>query len=317
MTTVAEALLPHLVEYRPGGPGLLELIAGRRAELRSRLLVDGALLLRGFDVDGVAGFEDAVRALSGEPLRYSERSSPRSTIAGNVYTSTDYPPEEEIFLHNENSYQASWPRLLYFYCDVPAETLGATPLADIREVYRLIDPSVREEFERRGWQAVRNFPPRFGVPWPSVFGTEDRAAVEAYCAERGMRAEWHGDDTLRTIARRDAVHTHPETGEQVWFNHICFFHHTTLAPEVSEGLLELFGEEGLPSNTYYGDGGTIPAEVTEHLRGCYRTASRRFDYQQDDILVVDNMLAAHGREPFTGSRRIAVAMTDLHVPQRR
>ncbi|ROR42578.1 TauD/TfdA family dioxygenase [Kitasatospora cineracea] len=317
MTTTqapAQALLPHLVEHRPGGPDLIATITARRAELRRRLLVDGALLLRGFPVGGVAGFEDAVRALSGEPLRYAERSSPRSTIAGNVYTSTDYPPDEEIFLHNENSYQASWPRLLYFYCDVPAETQGATPLADVREVHRLVDPQVRAEFERRGWQAVRNFHPGFGVPWSSVFNTGDRAAVDAYCAERGIRTEWTGEDGLRTVARREAVHTHPETGERVWFNHITFFHHSTLAPDVAEGLLELFGEDGLPSNTYYGDGAPIPREVTDHLRDCYRKASRRFDYRQDDILVVDNMLAAHGREPFTGPRRIAVAMTDLYDP---
>jgi hypothetical protein len=31
-------------------------------------------------------------------------------------------------------------------------------------------------------------------------------------------------------------------------------------------------------------------------------------------LIVDNMLAAHGREPFTGEREIAVAMTELWRP---
>lgn len=306
--------LPLPVIRYAGDPALAEFARERRAELDQHLLGHGALLLRGFAVGSVASFEDVVRVLSGEPLAYTERSSPRSAIAGNVYTSTDYPADEEIFLHNENSYQAAWPRRLHFYCVTPPGTRGATPLADTREIYRSIDPAVRDEFERRGWQAVRNFHPRFGVPWRAVFGTSDRSAVDAYCAARGIKTEWRGPDSLRTVARRQAVHIHPETGEKVWFNHITFFHRSTLPAEVADGLLELFGERGMPSDTCYGDGAPIPAEVAAHLRDCYRAALRRFDYRQDDILVIDNMLAAHGREPFTGPRRVAVAMTGFYQP---
>ncbi|MFG1678312.1 TauD/TfdA family dioxygenase [Micromonospora sp. NPDC049282] len=288
-------------------PGALDTAAVRR-----RLHEHGAVLLRGFDVDGVDGFDRVVRAIGGQPLAYTERSSPRSTIKGQVYTSTDYPPAEEIFLHNENSYQARWPLTLFFYCAQPPETQGATPLADTRTVLRLIDPAVRDEFAARGWMVVRNFTDGYGVPWRQAFGTEDRAAVEAYCAANGMVAEWVGTNGLRTRARRRAVHRHPVTGEMVWFNHLTFFHVTTLAPDVAEALREMMDEADLPTNTYYGDGAPIPDDVVAHLRDCYRAALRRFDWQQDDVLVVDNMLAAHGREPFTGPRRIAVAMTEAY-----
>ncbi|MEU8542159.1 TauD/TfdA family dioxygenase [Streptomyces sp. NPDC048717] len=306
--------LAFTVESDSGSPGIIELIGKESAHLREKLHRHGALLLRGFDVGGVDGFADVVRAMSGEPLKYSERSSPRSTIKGNVYTSTDYPPAEEIFLHTENSYQAAWPRTLYFHCVREAETLGATPLADTREVLARIDPAVVEEFEARGWMAVRNFHEGFGVDWRQVFNTEDRAEVEANCRTKELQFEWTEDGGLRTRGIRRPVHVHPVTGERVWFNHITFFHHTTLAPDVREGLLELFGEDDLPSDTFYGDGGVIPDEVTAHLRDCYRAASTRFDYRFDDILVVDNMLAAHGREPFTGPRRIAVAMAEPYAP---
>ncbi|MCJ1678514.1 TauD/TfdA family dioxygenase [Streptomyces sp. APSN-46.1] len=291
--------------------GIHGYIEENRDKLRSLLIEHGAVLLRGFGVGGVDGFDGVVRAFSGSaPLTYAERSSPRSTIKGQVYTSTDYPPDEEIFLHNENSYQAAWPHTLYFYCIEPALTRGATPLADIREVYRSIDPAVREEFERRGWRVVRNFHTDFGVPWQETFGTDDRAAVEEYCRGKGLAPLWRPDGGLRTTALRRAVHTHPVTGDSVWFNHATFFHVTSLAPEVREGLREIFPEEDLPTNTYYGDGGRIPDEVMDHLRSAYRAASTRFDWQRDDVLVVDNMLAAHGREPFTGPRKIAVAMAD-------
>ncbi|GAA4707724.1 TauD/TfdA family dioxygenase [Phytohabitans rumicis] len=303
-------VLPHLVEADGSGIGVLERIGGERQKLRGLLAEHGALLLRGFDIGGVDGFDRVVRALSGAPLTYAERSSPRSTIKGQVYTSTDYPPDEEIFLHNENSYQAVWPLTLYFHCLQAPLTRGATPLADIRRVYESIDPSVREEFARRKWMVVRNFHPDFGSSWRHAFNTEDRGVVEAYAIERGITLEWLDGDGLRTRAVRDAVHRHPVTGEKVWFNHATFFHLSTQAKDVRDGLLEIFEPADLPSNTYYGDGGTIPDDVMDHLRSCYRQASTRFDWQYDDVLVVDNMLAAHGREPYTGPRKIAVAMAE-------
>ncbi|MBO4208618.1 TauD/TfdA family dioxygenase [Micromonospora echinofusca] len=305
----ASRALPFVLTAGTPGEPVGDRLAAERTAIRARLREHGAVLLRGYDIGGVDGFDAVVRALSGAPLDYAERSSPRSTIKGQVYTSTDYPPAEEIFLHNENSYQADWPMTLYFYCLRPPTTRGATPLADTRLVHRYIDPAVRDEFTARGWMVVRNFHEGFGVPWQQAFNTDDRAEVARYCAGSGIDVEWTGSG-LRTRARRDAVHRHPETGELLWFNHVTFFHVTTLAEEVCVGLRELFDETDLPTNTYYGDGGRIPDDVVAHLRDCYRAAQRRFDWQPDDVLVVDNMLAAHAREPFTGDRRIAVAMAE-------
>ncbi|MFG2058173.1 TauD/TfdA family dioxygenase [Micromonospora sp. NPDC048930] len=315
MTDTVAAGLPVTVES--DGTPVLELIESRRAELRAALVEHGGLLLRGFDVGGVDGFDRVVRALSGEPLTYTERSSPRHSIKGRVYTSTDYPPEEEIFLHNENSYQAGWPLTLFFYCIQPPTSQGATPLADVRQVYRNIDPAIREEFERRRWLLVRNFHADFGTPWQQVFNTDDRDEVTGYCAANGIEAEWIGRNGLRTRTVRDAVHRRPGSDVPRWFNHATFFHVSTLAKDLQEALLAMFGEDGLPTNTYYGDGEPIPSDVMDHLRAAYRAATVRFDYRTDDVLVVDNMTAAHGREPFTGPRRIAVAMAEPYRPGNR
>lgn len=306
--------LPFVVEAGSTAD-LVDLIEHDRDALRGALDEHGAILFRGFAVGGVDGLQATVNALSGETLHYTEASSPRTAIHGNVYTSTDHPSEEEIFLHNECSYQDTWPMSLYFYCVRPPETLGSTPLADTRRLYRAIDPAVREEFARRRWSLTRNYQPNFGIPWRDVFGTGTREGVEAYCRLHGLVPEWTGQDTLRTRVVRDALHRHPRTGEEVWFNHITFFHVTTLPEDVQEGLLALFGEEGLPTNTYYGDGGRIPDDVMEHLRSCYQDAKVRFDWRKDDVLVVDNMLSSHAREPYTGDRSIAVAMAEPHSPR--
>jgi len=308
-----EAMLPHVETGRNDLSELITMLGADQDRLRRELVTNGALLLRGFAVDDIPAFESVVRAMSGEPMTYNERSSPRHAIKGNVYTSTDYPADEEIFLHNESSYQAAWPRLLYFYCAREPSAQGATPLADVRRVFQAIHPDVRAEFERRGWMLRRNYRPNVGIPWPEAYGTQVPSEVDTYCAGRGIGTEWIADDHLRTTAVRRPSYTHPDTGEHVWFNHITFFHISTHDEEVREGLLAMFGEEGLPINTYYGDGGRIPNDVMAHLRDCYRSESRRFDWQQGDVLVVDNMMTAHAREPYEGPRRIAVAMCEAHT----
>lgn len=308
-----DGLFPALIRTQFPQASLPDLIRAERDSLSALLADRGALLFRGFPGADPPGFQAVVEAFCGQsPMTYSERSSPRSQISGNIYTSTDYPAGEEIFLHNESSYQASWPDLLYFCCMQPPETGGATPLADCRRVLGSIDPELRKEFAERDWMVVRNFSGRFGVPWQQAFGTTDRSAVEKYCDDHQIECSWIGDQ-LRTRAIRKAIHVHPGSGAQVWFNHAAFFHCTTLPADVRQGLLALMPEEELPANTYFGDGSAIPPPALEHLRACYRAHQTRFDWHQGDILVIDNMLTSHGREPYTGPRQIAVAMANLGI----
>jgi hypothetical protein len=79
----------------------------------------------------------------------------------------------------------------------------------------------------------------------------------------------------------------------------------------------LFPAEDLPRNTYHGEGGIIADGVLAHLRECYQRHHVRFDWRAHDVLLVDNMLATHGREAITGPRRIAVAMTNARRPSQR
>jgi len=43
----------------------------------------------------------------------------------------------------------------------------------------------------------------------------------------------------------------------------------------------------------------------------YRQSAVNFPWQEGDILMPDNMLTAHGRNPFTGQRKIVVAMGEM------
>jgi alpha-ketoglutarate-dependent taurine dioxygenase len=276
--------------------------------IEEQLLKYGAILFRGFNVSGAIDFESFIKTLYGGLLEYNERSSPRSQVSGNIYTSTDYPADQSIFLHNENSYQQTWPMRLFFYSAIPATAGGETPIADCRKIFNRIQPSIRERFIEKKWMYMRNFGDGFGLPWQTVFQTDDKSLVEAHCRKNGIQVEWKSGDRLRTRAIRPAVSKHPKTGEMIWFNHATFFHVSTLEPSVRDSMLALFTEADLPTNTYYGDGSRIEPEVLESLRDAYQKETRKFLWQAGDVMMLDNMLVAHGRAPFAGARKVLVGM---------
>jgi alpha-ketoglutarate-dependent taurine dioxygenase len=300
--------LPLVIQPAVAGLSLPAWVENHRDRIDAELRRHGALLFRSFDQPRVEQFEQAVRAISGEMLEYKERSSPRHAVSGRIYTSTDYPADQPIFLHNENSYQFTWPRRIFFFCATPAAEGGETPIADVRRVYERIRPEVRERFAAKKWMMVRNYGQGFGLPWTTVFQTEDWEEVEDYCRRNGIEVEWREGNSLRTRAVRNAVAKHPDTGEVLWFNHATFFHVSTLSPAVRDGLLAQFPEDELPANTYYGDGSPIEPEVLDHLRACYEAETVRFPWEKGDLLMLDNMMVAHGRAPYKGERRILVAM---------
>jgi len=286
--------------------------AGQHREwIEERLADHGALLFRGFGIGSAERFQEFLAAACGEPLEYTERSSPRSTVAGHIYTSTEHPADQEIFLHNEQSYNLRFPRKIVFFCLTPPREQGATPIADCRRVLAGIDPAVRRRFAERQYLYARSFGGGLGLPWQTAFQTSDRAAVEAYCRSNQIDFEWRSGDRLRTRQVRPVVARHPRTGELSWCNHATFFHVSTLSPAVRDRLLAGLAVEDLPNSTWYGDGAAIEPEVLDELRALYRSEQRRFAWRQGDVLLLDNLLVAHGREPFAGERRILTGMADL------
>jgi len=267
----------------------------------------GAVLFSGFGT-GLDSLPAVAAALAGPPAPYQERSSPRTEVAPGVYTSTDHPADQRIPLHNENSYQHRFPSRLVFCCLTAPGWGGATPLADCRRVLARIDPAVVSAFRAGGVRYVRNYAAGLGLPWQEAFQETDRGRVEAYCAENDLTAAWQPGGGLRTEAIRPAVGVHPASGAETWFNHAAFFHVTSVAPQVAAAMREQLGEAGLPSNTYYGDGAPIGAEALAAIRGAYAAQTALVSWRQGDVLLIDNLLVAHGREPFGGSRRVVVSL---------
>jgi alpha-ketoglutarate-dependent taurine dioxygenase len=304
------ATLPLVIEPVVRGMDLNAWAVSQRQFIRERLLEHGGILFRNFNIRNASEFEQFINAVSSTPLEYNERSSPRSQVSGNIYTSTDHPANQRIFLHNENSYQHTWPMKIFFFCERAAQHNGETPIADVRKVFARLRPEITERFSQKNWMYIRNFGDGLGLSWQTVFQTSDKDAVEKHCRKNGIEVEWKDGDRLRTRAVRPALARHPQTGETVWFNHATFFHVTTLEPEVGDVLMRTFSPEDLPTNTCYGDGSLIEPDVLDELREAYEQETVTFPWHEGDILLLDNMLVAHGRASYSGPRKILVGMAE-------
>lgn len=276
--------------------------------INTNLLKHGGILFRGFDVKTQADFEEFINSVCSQPMAYIEGATPRTKLTEKVYTSTEFPSDQSIALHNELSYVSTWPMRIWFFCASPASQRGETPIADVRKVFQRIHPRIIERFQQKGWMLVRNFGDGFGLPWQTTFHTDDKVVVEEYCRKADIEFEWKDNNRLKTRQVRPAVAEHPKTGEIVWFNHIVFWHISSLEQKLRQMLLADLKEENLPYNTYYGDGSPIEDSVIDEIRFAYEQETVVFPWHQGDILMLDNMLAAHGRNPYEGKRKILTAM---------
>lgn len=305
----ADNPLPLVILPALAGVNLVEWAKLNRGFIEEKLLSHGAILFRGFNLTTADDFDKVLHSVTDDLLEYSERSSPRSEVGNRIYTSTDYPAAQSIFPHNEHSYSKRFPLNLFFFCVSPPESGGETPIADCRKILQRLSSPTKERFIEKKWMYVRNFNDGFGLSWQTVFQTDDKAKVEEYCRDFEIHVEWKEGNRLRTRQVRPAVATHPTTGDTVWFNHATFFHVSTIEASTRDALLTEFKEEDLPNNTYYGDGSKIEPQVLDELRDAYMRELVSFPWQQGDLLMIDNMLTAHSRAPYTGERKILVAMS--------
>ncbi|HKR15495.1 MAG TPA: TauD/TfdA family dioxygenase [Pyrinomonadaceae bacterium] len=282
--------------------------------IERNLIRHGGVLFRDFEIAQEWKFEQLVRAFSPNLIDYLDQHTPRTRLTEAVYTSTEYPADHYIPFHSENSKNHVWPRKIWFFCLQPAATGGETPIADNRKVFQRLDPRIKEQFINRNVMYVRNFGEGVGLSWQTAFQTDDQNVVEDHCRRFGMEYTWKDNNRLRLRHVCQAIAHHPDTGEAVWFNQAHLFHVAGLDKAVRDSLLDLFSEEELPSNAYFGDGSRIDDSIIEEIRECYRHVAVTFPWQAKDVLMLDNMFVAHGRKPFSGSRRILVAMADAYGP---
>jgi hypothetical protein len=279
-----------------------------RAILRDDLHRHGALLFRSSES---TDFEAVVEAFSADKVDFKGGTAIRSRVSADTYTASEYPEQLVIRQHSEFCYSHDWPMLLFFYCDIPPGSGGQTPLVDNRVLFEQMPADVLKQFEERGLLYVRGY--GYNRTWQRSYETESRSEVEEICAREGRRVEWLGEDQLRTYERRASVLAHPATGQSVWFNYAIGFHISRMDDEIRNALStapEDTDTQLWPNNVLWGDGSEIDAAEINKINELVAAHTVQFDWQRDDILVIDNMLCGHGRQPYEGPRRILLKMAE-------
>lgn len=300
-----------------------DLLREESGEIRKNLLKNGAILFRNCPVQDEADFEAVIQTLNfGKFLDYVGGDSPRKKIRGGVYTSTEAPPEIKILLHNEFSFVKNFPKHIYFFCQVAPQANGETIIGDARKIYKDIDEGVKQRFIEKGLKYVSCYYHKSKVmdfvvqrahkTWLDVFETEDKQEVERKCRENEFEFEWNKNDWIRISQKRPAVYTHPDTQEKVWFNQVQLY---DFNPKFL-GWWRYLATKAFYCRphtklheVFYADGSRIAREDIYHILDVLDANTVYFPWQKGDVLVLDNVLAMHGRATFTGKRRILAAMT--------
>jgi alpha-ketoglutarate-dependent taurine dioxygenase len=264
-------------------------------------------------------------------LDYAGGTTPRSAVTEKILTSTDAPCHLTIGMHQEMSYLEPTPDFpdptpdrVAFFCQVTPGAGGQTPLCDMRLVYERLPADLKTRFEEKGLVLTRQLPENkevgYEVTWPTALGSTDRSEAEAFAASRGWRVEWTADGGGRVFQKPSpVVKTHRVTGEKIWFNQAHLLH-KAYAPWTTEFLgpspeQKLEAEQRRPElskrfffHSTHADGTEI--EVTD-LACVHRVLEETrvmFDWQASDLLVCDNKLVAHGRQPYEPPRTVFAAL---------
>jgi alpha-ketoglutarate-dependent taurine dioxygenase len=311
--------LPLDVNLQPGKPPMLQAAGGdearawaahHRDELRAVVAEHGAVLIRGLGLRDATAAGAVIGALTNELMAEQETFAARQTYPDGVYWSSTWPENQPMCMHHEQSYRIEFPGLMLFACSTAPTSGGATAVADSTRVLEALPQDLVARFEREGWVLTRAYNEEIGGSYADVFGTEDRSVVEAYCRANAIEYEWQPDGELRTRQRRSAIVRHPVSGQRCWFNQIAFLNEWTMSPEAHEYLVDVYGADGLPFNTRFGNGDPIGADIVELINQVYEAHTASEPWQSGDLLIVDNIRSAHSREPFEGEREVFVGLAD-------
>jgi alpha-ketoglutarate-dependent taurine dioxygenase len=299
---------PILLAEAPGdAPGWA---AEHKDALRALVAEHGSIMVRGLGLRDAVEVGAVFRRLANGLMIEREAFATRRIYSDGVYSSATWPANQPMCMHHELSYTFEFPGLMLFACLSAPTTGGATAVADSRAVLDALPAELVTRFERDGWMLTRSYNDEIGATVAEAFGTDDRAAVESYCRANAIGFEWQADGGLHTWQRRSAVVRHPVTGQRCWFNQIAFLNEWTIDPEVREYLVDMYGAEGLPFNTRFGNGDPIGADVVQLLNQVYEDNTVREPWQAGDLMLVDNIRTAHSREAYEGPREILVGMAD-------
>lgn len=279
--------------------------------LERELSLHGAILFRGFPVVTDQDFDTFIRFFEFKNFTYTDSLSNavRRNRTERVFTANEAPANIAIYLHHEMAQTPVYPSGLFFFCEHPATTGGATPLCRsdvlLKQMEALMPDFVRA-CETKGVRYTNTMPfeedlqSGQGRSWRSTLNAQDKVGAEAKLKSLGYQWEWLPEDNLRvTTPVLPAVRTLAD-GRRVFFNQlIAAFQGWQDKRNVAQ------------KSICFGDGSVIDPQAMASVIELAEKLSFDLAWRAGDVALVDNSLVMHGRRPFQGERRVLASLLSV------
>ncbi len=287
---------------------LSHLISENKKELEAKLRQHGSIVFKDFGVKSILQFEQIAEMLC-DKLYIKYGDLPPSNGSKKIYGVTPYPANMTIHFHNEASHTSEFPLKQLFYCVNTASQGGGLRVVDGRAVLEKLPKSIVNEFIKKKLRYRRNFIPYLDVKWQDFFKTTDKSILESICRNDSIDFNWKGD-VFCTSRLAPAVIKHPVTKQLVWFNQIQLHHPYMLEKDDYDAFKLRYEETDFPRYVSFGDSTPIPQETLSIISNTLEQESITIQAQVGDIIYNDNLLVAHSRLPYKGTREVRVALGD-------
>jgi hypothetical protein len=275
-----------------------------RTNVFTACLVTGAVLLRGFpDAHDSTCLKTILPA---HDFAYVGGAAPRTRVSDGIFTANDAPCDATIPFHHELAHAPKRPTHILFHAMCVSTTGGETVLTDSRRLARYVKqrwPHIASDLDdgvvyRRTIPDVTDSTSPIGRSWQDVFGVTTRVDAERIMAKTRMSWRWSEAGLWTQSPSLPAFRHHPRSGECAFYNSlIAAYTGWNDARNTGSGSI-LFAKNEQP----------IPADVVDDVQRVAWEGRYECAWEHGDVLVVDNAITMHARNPFAGNRTIHVRM---------
>ena len=280
-----------------------------------------AILFRGLPIRTVQDFSEWAISLKFDKVPYTEPTGLTPPLAESILSGSSEPSNYNIEPHNERAYMPAYPDIFCICMFKKSMRGGETAIVDNRETLRMLDQNFVEKCDRkevRYWKYLpdekSSHPSTAYKTWQHQFRSNDKAQVETELKDSEIDFEWHKDGNLVNLLmwyNRSPFIRHPKTGEQLWFNQIVAGHCSYVEAMPSFCDIKLPNVE-YPHHCTYGDGEEIELDMVDDVRRIKWQNAMGFEWQEGDVLFLDNLIMQHSRLSFEGERKMGITLLNMN-----
>jgi alpha-ketoglutarate-dependent taurine dioxygenase len=299
----------------------IKLLQADKGIYTEKLARHGTLLFRNLPIHNAEDFSKFAHAFGYKPHEIIGIVVDRPLLAPNVAPANEAPKEVLIYNHNESPQVPHAPEYIFFYGHRAPNKGGESPISSSLELFHRAQqeiPEFMDELAEKGilsrvtYKVERQY--QGGSTLRQAFGKEirdgdneetKRKKIEAQIARygRGKHTTWEWtDDGLVLTHRLPVIRTQQKKNLPTLFSGLAAY--WKRAQSDIEARTKV-------TQQLFGDGTPIPdkylahlAKITDEIRVLHR-------WQEGDVLVYDNTIAQHGREPWEGEQSDRVVMASL------